>query len=73
MKCSGFDDGPCGKAPQWKDERGGLYCNNHAYLSAICGELTFPIDASEFEMAKWKREIQASAAEILRQLEAEGI
>ena len=60
------DLGPeCGEASTWRDETGNTYCDAHRYIAASAGELTFPIDATPGEMAKFKAEVHEHA-EFLR-------
>lgn len=52
----------CGKPSTRRDETGNTYCGLHNYFAAISGELTFPIDATPLEMARFKSEFHEHLA-----------
>jgi hypothetical protein len=72
MKCAGYDDRPCASTPKWKDERGNFYCNLHSHLFAISGVIAVPIDLTEHEAARWRREVRDEATKILLEIAREG-
>lgn len=49
----------CGKESTRRDESGNTYCALHDYLAAISGELTFPIDATPYEMESHRAAVRA--------------
>jgi len=57
----------CGKESTRRDETGNTYCALHDYLAAISGELTFPIDATQYEMESHR----AAVYELAEQLRGE--
>ena|SRR5258708_20690145 len=68
-RCQGFDNLPCPlDATVRTEDTGARYCGLHAYLAAISGELTYPIDSTPAEREFFRRQVHGVADEIARHL-----
>jgi hypothetical protein len=71
QQCGAQDDEnapPCERTPTVVDEQRNGYCDLHAYLAAVSGQLTYPINASEHERARFRRDVNETAKAMLAAL-----